>query len=91
VRRVVIRYSGWVTETYYSYGDVVFRYEHSPQPSDPTAGFRYYYRAGVPVRLRHDTINLVPGTVQYTGMNADSVRTVALQQMRDAATWSVSP
>jgi hypothetical protein len=91
VRKVVFRHNRWVTETYYTDADVIFRYEHLPQPSAPTDGLRYYYRAGVPVRLREDTINLVPGTVQYSNMNAESVRIVALQEMRDVATWSVSP
>lgn len=92
VRRVVIRQPyGIVTETYYQGGDVIFRYEHVPNPARPTDGKRYYYRAGLPVRVRYDTNNLVRGTEAYTSMDPEGVRHAALREMEQARAWSPGP
>jgi Protein kinase domain len=80
-------YEATVVETYFRAGDVVFRYEHAPNPAEVTDGRRYYYDAGRPVRVRQDARLVVPGTSEYEAMNPDSVRSAALAEMRESESW----
>jgi len=76
-----------VVETYFNAGEVVFRYEHAPNPSEVTDGRRYYYDRGTPIRVRQDTRLVVPGTSEYQSMNPDSVYSIAIAEMREAQSW----